>query len=385
MKKREVIQGNHLVAKAALMAGCDFYAGYPITPSSEIAQYMSREMPKLGYPFIQMEDEISSLGACIGASLAGRKVLTATSGPGYSLMQEHIGMAAMTEVPLVIVNVMRGGPSTGLPTKPSQADIMQTRWGSHGDYPAIALYPAFADQIFSETVRAFNLAEKFMTPVTLLLDEVVAKAHETFEMPDPTSYEVVCERIDKLEDLNMYDRPMGQKPQRIDFFKGYPIHVESLEHNSKGFPTIEPEIVDRMQHLRLAKIKQNLDEIVKYEEYYMDDAEIMIFACGISTRAAIKAATEARKQGIKAGVFQPLTIWPFPEAVLKDRFKRVKKVLTVELNMGQLKNEIERIAPDNIEKRTLLKATGVPFTPASILEALKGFDGAEAGSGRLHI
>jgi len=376
MKIREVIQGNHLVAKAALVAGCDFYAGYPITPSSEIAQYMSRELPKLGYPFIQMEDEISSLGACIGASLAGRKVLTATSGPGYSLMQEHIGMAAMTEVPLVIVNVMRGGPSTGLPTKPAQADIMQARWGSHGDYPAIALYPAFSDQIFFETIRAFNLAEKYMTPVTLLLDEVIGKAHETFEMPDPASYEVVRQRIDKVENLNIYERSMGQKPPRIDFFKGYPIHVESLEHNERGFPTIEPEIVDRMQRLRLSKINQNLDDIIKYSEYYMDDAEIMIFACGISTRAAVEAAMEARKQGIKAGVFQPLTIWPFPEAALKDRFKKITKVLTVELNMGQLKNEIERIAPETVEKRALLKATGVPFTPALIAEALKGFAGA---------
>ncbi|NTV91236.1 MAG: 2-oxoacid:acceptor oxidoreductase subunit alpha, partial [Clostridiales bacterium] len=363
---------------------CNFYAGYPITPSSEIAQYMSKEMPKRGMPFIQMEDEISSLGACIGASLSGRKVLTATSGPGYSLMQEHIGMAAMTETPLVIVNVMRGGPSTGLPTKPSQADIMQVRWGSHGDYPAIALYPAFSAQIFSETIRAFNLAEKYMTPVTLLLDEVVAKAHETFEMVEPGSYEVVNDRIDKIDGLNIYDRPMGEKPPRIDFFKGYPIHVESLEHNTRGFPTIEPEIVDRMQNLRLQKIKANIDDIVRYEEYYMEDAEIMIFSAGISTRAAIEAAIEARKQGIKAGVFQALTIWPFPEKVLKERFSRIRKVLTVELNMGQMKNEIERIAPDSVEKRTLLKATGVPFTPSLILEALQQFQASNTGCGREH-
>ena len=373
MKKREVIQGNYLVAKAALHAGCNFYAGYPITPSSEIAQYMSREMPKAGLPFIQMEDEISSLGACIGASLAGRKVLTATSGPGYSLMQEHIGMAAMTEVPLVIANVMRGGPSTGLPTKPSQSDIMQARWGSHGDFPSIALYPAFSNQIFSETVRAFNLAEKFMTPVTLLLDEVIGKAQETFEMPEPGSYEIIDERIDKIVDMNIYDRPMGEKPPRIDFFKGYPVHVESLEHTAKGFPTIDPETVDKMQHLRLEKINQHLDEIIKFEEYYMEDADIMIFSCGISTRAAIEAAEEARRQGIKAGVFQALTIWPFPENILKTRFERIKNVLTVELNMGQLKYEIERVAPNDVEKRALLKATGVPFTPALILKSIKEF------------
>jgi 2-oxoglutarate ferredoxin oxidoreductase subunit alpha len=369
--KREVIQGNHLVAKAALIAGCNFYGGYPITPSSEIAQYMSKEMPKLGYPFIQMEDEIASLGACIGASLAGKKVLTATSGPGYSLMQEHIGMAAIAEVPLVIVNVMRGGPSTGLPTKPGQADIMQARWGSHGDYPSIALYPAFADQIFSETIRAFNLAEKYLTPVTLLLDEVIGKANERVDIPDPDSIEIINNRIDKVDSLDIYERPMGEVPPRIDFFKGYPIMVESLEHNAKGYATTNPDICDRMQRLRMEKIKQNADDIIKYEEYFMEDAEIMIFAFGISARAAIEAAMAAREQGMKVGVFQPLTIWPFPEKALAERFKRIKKVLTVELNMGQTKLEIERIATDDVEKRGMFKASGIPFTPGLILEELK--------------
>jgi 2-oxoglutarate ferredoxin oxidoreductase subunit alpha len=254
---------------------------------------------------------------------------------------------------------------------------MQARWGTHGDFPAIALYPAFSNQIFSETVRAFNLAEKFLTPVTLLLDEVIGKAQETFELPEPGSYEIINGRIDKVENLNIYDRPMGERPPRIDFFKGYPIHVESLEHTAKGFPTIEPEIVDKMQHLRLEKINQHLDEIIKFEEYYMDDAEIMIFGCGISTRASIEAAVEARKHGIKAGVFQALTIWPFPEKILQKRFEKIKKVLTVELNMGQLKYEIERVAPDDVVKMVLCKATGVPFTPALVLKALKEFQGSK--------
>jgi len=296
-------------------------------------------------------------------------------------MQEHIGMAAMAEVPLVIVNVMRGGPSTGLPTKPAQADIMQARWGSHGDYPAIALYPAFPEQVYYETIRAFNLAEKYMTPVTLLLDEVIGKAHESFEIPVDEEIEVVNERINKIENMNIYDRPMGQKPPRIDFFKGYNIHVESLEHTPQGFPTIQPEIVDRMQRLRMSKIKCNLDDIIKFEEYFMDDAEIMIFACGVSARAAIEAAMQAREEGMKVGVFQPLTIWPFPEKPLKERFKRIKKVLTVELNMGQLKNEIERVAPDYVEQRALLKATGVPFTPELILEDLYNFQKVIPGNG----
>ncbi|HNX98729.1 MAG TPA: 2-oxoacid:acceptor oxidoreductase subunit alpha, partial [Candidatus Aminicenantes bacterium] len=199
MSQRQVLQGNIIVAKAALAAGCDFFAGYPITPSSEIAQHMSKEMPKLGRVFIQMEDEIASLGACIGASLAGRKTLTATSGPGFSLMQEHIGFAVMAEVPLVIVNVMRGGPSTGMPTKPAQSDVMQARWGTHGDHPAIVLAPAFSDELFSETVRAFNLAEKYWNPVVLLLDEVIAKAHEDIEVPVDECVDVFCREPNRIE------------------------------------------------------------------------------------------------------------------------------------------------------------------------------------------
>ena len=206
MNTRQVLQGNIIVAKAAIAAGCDFFAGYPITPSSEIAQFMSREMPRLGNDFIQMEDEIASLGACIGASLAGKKAMTATSGPGFSLMQEQLGMAVMAEIPVVIVNVMRGGPSTGMPTKPSQSDIMQARWGTHGDHPIIALYPAFAEEMFSETIRAFNLSEKFWNPVVLLLDEVIAKAREDIELPRKEDISVYWEKTRTIEDLNIYDR-----------------------------------------------------------------------------------------------------------------------------------------------------------------------------------
>ncbi|MCK5004999.1 MAG: 2-oxoacid:acceptor oxidoreductase subunit alpha, partial [Candidatus Aminicenantes bacterium] len=232
MSKRKVFQGNIIVAKAAIAAGCNFFAGYPITPSSEISQHLSMEFPKMGRDFIQMEDEISALGACIGASLSGKKVLTATSGPGFSLMQEHLGLAVMAEIPLVIVNVMRGGPSTGLPTKPSQADMMQTRWGTHGDHPIIVLYPAFADEIFSETVRAINLSEKFWNPVILLLDEVIAKAHEDIEIPEKKDINIYTEKVNVVKDLNIYDRNIGENPPRVDFFKGYPIHIDGLEHDS---------------------------------------------------------------------------------------------------------------------------------------------------------
>jgi 2-oxoglutarate ferredoxin oxidoreductase subunit alpha len=371
MSARKVLQGNVIIAKAALAAGCDFFAGYPITPSSEIAQYMSKEMPKLERTFIQMEDEIASLGACIGASLAGRKTMTATSGPGFSLMQEHIGMAVMAEVPVVIVNVMRGGPSTGMPTKPAQSDMMQTRWGTHGDHPIIALYPAFAEEMFSETVRAFNLAEKYWNPVILLSDEVLGKAHMDVEIPEPGSYEVYWEQPRQIIDLNIYDRNIGENPPRVDFFHGYPIHIDGLEHDAHGWPSFDAKTVDKMQKLRMEKIYQNLDDIIRYKEYFLDDAEVLVFSFGISARSALAAVKAAREQGVKAGLFQALTVWPFPRAALQERFKKTKKVLTVEMNMGQMKYEVERIAPPGVEKQNLLRANGMPFSPDEVLNAIK--------------
>ncbi len=371
MSQRQVLQGNIIVAKAALAAGCDFFAGYPITPSSEIAQHMSREMPRLGRAFIQMEDEIASLGACIGASLAGRKPLTATSGPGFSLMQEHLGMAVMAEVPLVIVNVMRGGPSTGMPTKPSQADIMQARWGTHGDHPAIAVYPAFSDEMFFETVRAFNLAEKYWTPVVILMDEVIAKAHEDVVIPDPGAYEVYWEAPHQIVDLNIYDRKIGDNPPRVDFFHGYPIHIDSLEHDAHGWPSFDAKTVDKMQRLRMEKIFMHMDDIIRFKEYQLDDAEVMIYSFGVSARSSLAAVKQARAQGLKVGLFQALTVWPFPRAALQERMKRIKKVLTVEMNMGQAKYEVERVAPCDVQTHTLLRANGMPFTPAEVLDVVK--------------
>ena len=373
MGRVELLQGNHIVAAAALAAGCDFYGGYPITPSSEAAQYMSVHMPRMNRVFIQMEDEMSSLGACIGAALTGRKAMTATSGPGISLMNEHIGMAAMIEVPVVILNVMRGGPSTGLPTKPSQSDIMQARWGAHGDYPAIAFYPALPSEMFSETIRAFNTAQKYMTPVILLMDEVIARAQQDVYIPDPDELEIYNEKAGSpAEDLNVYDRDVGLPPRRPDFFEGWPINIESLEHEKHGWPTIEPEIVEKMQRLRMQKVYMHLDDIIKYNAICLDDAEIMIFAAGISARAAAEAVAGMRKRGIKTGLFQPLTIWPFPDDALREYFKRIKKVLTVELNMGQMKYETERIAgPLGTDAKALLKASGIPFTPQAIEEEIE--------------
>ena len=372
-KRRKVMQGNIIVARAAMDAGCNFFAGYPITPSSEIAQYMSREMPKLDRDFIQMEDEIASLGACIGASLSGRKVMTATSGPGFSLMQEHLGMAVMAEIPLVIANVMRGGPSTGLPTKPSQSDVMQTRWGTHGDHPIIVLTPAFASELYSETIRAFNLSERFWNPVIILYDEVMAKAHEDIELPHKKDLYIYKEKSHKIKDLDIYDREIGENPHRVDFFKGYPIHIDGLEHDKHGWPSSDPKTVQKQQTLRMQKIYHYLDDIIKYNEYHMEDAEILVFAFGVSARAALPAVEMAREMGIRVGLFQPLTLWPFPKNALRERVQGNKKVLTVELNMGQIRYEMERIAPDDVDKRALLRANGIPFTPGEILEQIKEF------------
>ncbi len=373
MSKRQALQGNTIVSKAAIAAGCDFYAGYPISPSSEITHFMSQEMPKLGRIFIQMEDEISSLGACIGASLAGKKAMTATSGPGFSLMQENLGFAAMAEVPLVIVESMRGGPSTGLPTRPSQADLMQIRWGTHGDHPVIALYPAFPEELYSETVRAFNLAEKFWTPVILVLDETISKTHEDIEIPSQPVAQSTSSRRRKLDHLNIYDRSLGENPPRIDFFQGYPIHIDGLEHDEHGWPTDDPALTQKMQTLRLHKVFYARDEIIRFKEYRVEDAEILIFSFGISARASLEAVHRARRQNIKAGLFQALTIWPFPKQALQIRLQRIKKVLTVELNMGQMKYEVERAAFDDVETRNLVRASGEPFTPKEILATLKEF------------
>jgi len=250
---------------------------------------------------------------------------------------------------------------------------MQARWGTHGDHPIIVLYPAFSNELFCETIRAFNLAEKFWTPVIILLDEVTAKAHEDIDLPNAKDLKIYNEKTKEIKDLNIYDRNIGENPPRVDFFQGYPIHIDGLEHDAHGWPSSDPENADKMQKLRMQKIYHFLDEIIKFNEYHMEDAEIMVFSFGVSARAALPAVEEAREQGIKAGLFQALTIWPFPKRELRERFKKIKKVLVVELNMGQIKYEMERVASDDVEKKSLLRANGIPFTPNEILEKIKEF------------
>ena len=315
MGKIKLLQGNEACAEGAVYAGCTFFAGYPITPSTEVAEFMARSLPKIGGAFLQMEDEIAAMAAVIGGSLAGSKSLTATSGPGFSLKQENLGFAGLCEVPCVIVNVMRGGPSTGVPTGPGQSDIMQCKWGTHGDHPVICLTPAYVQEIFSETVRAFNLSEKYRTPVIVAFDEIVGHMRERIEIPDPGVLPVVnrtkptCPPSEYLP----YDDSKGDIPPMANFFEGYRYHVTGLNHGTDGFPVnASPRIhTDELRLIR--KVEGNRADIVKFEEFLLDDAEVAIFAYGVSGRSAKTAVEAARKEGIKAGLFRPLTMWPFPE------------------------------------------------------------------------
>jgi len=366
------LSGNSVVAEAAVAAGCRFYAGYPITPSSEIAADMARSMPRVGGVFIQMEDEIASMGAVIGASLAGLKAMTATSGPGFSLKQENIGFASIAEVPCVIVNVMRGGPSTGLPTLPSQGDIMQARWGTHGDHPIIALAPATLTETYWETIRAFNLSEQYRTPVILLIDEILGHMSERVELPDSSELEIVNRVKPEAspDEYLPYATANGSHvPPMADFFTGYRYHVTGLTHDVTGFPTEDPAISQTLVERLQAKIKDNLKHILKNEESDLEDAEIAVLAYGSVARAARVAIAQARETGLKAGLFRPVTLWPFPSAQVAALARRVKGILVPEMNMGQLVGEVERVAGAT-PVTSLNKANGQPISPTEIGVAL---------------
>jgi 2-oxoglutarate ferredoxin oxidoreductase subunit alpha len=367
-----LLQGNDAVVEGALAAGCRFFAGYPITPATEISEVMSYRLPAVGGTFIQMEDEIASLGAVIGASLAGTKAMTATSGPGFSLMQENLGFACMAEVPCVIVNVMRGGPSTGLPTHVSQGDVMQARWGTHGDHPIIVLAAATTRECFDLTVTAFNLSEKYRTPVILLTDEVVAHTREKVTLPEPGTVEVV-DRVRPTVPPEWYkpyeDNARGVPPMGI-FGDGYRYHVTGLIHDVHGFPTErQDEIVPFMNRL-FRKITQHFDDILMVKEEMTEDAEILVVAYGSVARSARRAVREARDRGIKAGLMQLVTLWPFPRRLLMPHLRQVRAVLVPELNMGQMSREVKRINQGITRVETLNRIDGELIKPGEILESL---------------
>jgi 2-oxoglutarate ferredoxin oxidoreductase subunit alpha len=368
-QKEALLQGNEAVVEGALRAGCRFFAGYPITPATEISEMLSARLPQVDGTFIQMEDEIASLGAVIGASLAGVKSMTATSGPGFSLMQENLGFALIAEVPCVIVNVMRGGPSTGLPTQPSQSDVMQARWGTHGDHPAIVLCASTVRECYDITIRAFNLSEKFRTPVIVLVDEVVAHMREKIVLSDNDPVEIV-DRVKPTVPPEWYipyeDNPRGV-PAMANFGEGYRYHVTGLTHDIRGFPTMRPDEIGPFIARLFRKISQHFSEIQRAELYQTDDAEIIVVAYGSVARSAKRAVREAREKGIKAGLFKLETIWPFPRAAIEKVLQGSKTVIIPEMNMGQISREVKRVNRGVARVLTLNKVDGTIITPEEIL------------------
>ena len=368
------IQGNHACALGAIAAGCKFFAGYPITPSSEIAERMSLELPKIDGTFIQMEDEIASMGAVLGASMGGVKSMTATSGPGFSLKQENIGYAAGAEIPCVIANVMRGGPSTGMPTRPAQGDIMQARWGTHGDHEVIVLTPDSVPEIFYETIRAFNLSEILRVPVVILYDEVLGHLVETVEVPDPDSIDLKIRKFANgpAEDFLPYGETEDLIPPMPRPGDGYRTHTTGLTHWEDGFPTQIPEQVDRMIKRMSAKMDMHRAVYESWEAIECEDADIVICTIGISARAARKALKSLRNKGMKVGLFRPITLWPFPEEAFKEAVSSAKMVLVPEMNAGQLILEIERLCAGSIVVVGLNRVDGEHIEPLEIEEKIRG-------------
>ena len=370
-----LMSGNEAMAEAALYAGCRLFAGYPITPSTEIAEVLSDRLPQVGGFFLQMEDEIASLAAVLGGSLAGAKTMTATSGPGFSLKQENIGYGCLAEIPCVIVNVQRGGPSTGVPTGPSQGDLMQARWGTHGDHPIIALYPNGVEDAFWETIRAFNLAERYRTPVILLGDEIIAHMRERMFLPSPGTVSVYNRRKPRRlpDKYAAYSAGSTDVPTMAPFGEGYRFHVTGLLHDRTGFPTNDPAVIETETKRILRKIDRAYNDIVKWEENFMDDAEEVIVACGCVSRSALEAVKRLRKRDQKVGLFRLKTIWPFPHRALGKiaRRRHVKSMLVAEMNTGQLLGEVARIAGNDCRVNGLQRIDSQMITPRQIMRALR--------------
>jgi 2-oxoglutarate ferredoxin oxidoreductase subunit alpha len=373
-KRREAfLLGNEAVVEGALAAGCTFYAGYPITPSTEIMESMAKRLPLVpDGVFLQMEDEIASMGAIIGASLAGRKAMTATSGPGFSLMQEQIGYAAMTETPLVVVDVMRGGSSTGLPTNPGQGDVQQARWGSHGDHPIIVLAAEDVPQCLEMTVAAFNFAEKYRSPVILLLDEVTAHTREKINLPEPGDFEIFSRLIPTMppEWYKPYEETLRGVPPMPPVGAGYRFHVTGLAHDPQGFPTSRPEEVQALAERQFRKIDRFFHDIQLVEHVDTADAEVLVVAYGCVARAARLAVRQAREAGVRAGLLVLKTLYPFPRRHVEPLLRACRLAVVPELNIGQISREVKRVNEGHTTVRTINRIDGQSITPAQILKEI---------------
>ena len=378
-ESKAVLTGTHFMsgdlacAEGALAAGCRFFGGYPITPATEISERMSRRLVEVGGVFVQMEDEIGSIAAVIGASYAGKKAMTATSGPGFSLMQENIGLAVMTETPLVIVNIMRGGPSTGQPTMPGQQDVMQARWGSHGDYEIIALTPSSVQEMFDLTIECFNLAETYRVPVILLADEIIGHMWERVRIPPAVQITVVSRKKPKVPaaEYQPFKPDKDLVPPMACFGEGYRFHATGLTHDEKGAPkTVSVDVQTKLVKRLSDKIRKNAKKIVKVQRVMLEDADVAVVAYGIPSRAALSAVRTARKEGVKAGLLRLVTIWPFPQDLVSDVAKQVKAIIVPEMNYGQLVREVERAAKTT-PVILLSKLGEEPHRPSEIIEAMR--------------
>ena len=372
------VQGNEACVEAALYAGLDFYAGYPITPSSEITEQLAFRLPQIGGKFIQMEDEIASLCAIIGASLTGSKVMTATSGPGFSLMQEALGYAIMAEIPCVIVDVQRGGPSTGIPTHGSQGDVNQTRWGTHGDHSIIVLTASNHQDVFSVTVEAFNLAETYRTPVILLFDEVVGHMRERLEIPAPGEIPLV-ERlktsVKEGVDFHPYlPREDGRLPMS-DFGGVHRFNVTGLYHDMWGFPSADPNVVHGLLRHLVDKLENRANNIARYKEFYIEDAEFLLISYGSAARSARHVVENRRLRGERLGLLELQTLWPFPKDIVREKCANAKSIIVVEQNMGQIMQSV-KLAVDQTENVFLAnRIDGVFIIPEDIMNILRLIQG----------
>lgn len=378
MSNKSVLHGNHFVhgdwacAEGAITAGCNYFAAYPITPATEISERIAERFPKLGRRFVQFEDEIGAIASVLGASFSGMKAMTATSGPGVSLMLENIGLAVMTEAPCVIVNVMRGGPSTGQPTKGAQGDVMQCRWGVHGDVEMIALAPQSVQENFDLTIKAFNLSETYRTPVFLLSDANLGHMYERLEIPEEKELALVNRKKPTVspDTYEPYATDESLVPPMACFGEGYRFYSTGLTHNEKGYPDMSVETQDKLVRRLCDKVRRNRDKIILTEESYARDCDVLVVAYGVTARSAASAVRQAREEGVKAGLLRLITLWPFPEKKLLEVASGVKGVVVSEMNYGQLVREVERtVKPTPV--KFIPKLGENPPTPLEILEKIR--------------
>jgi 2-oxoglutarate ferredoxin oxidoreductase subunit alpha len=371
-RSRELfMSGNHACAEGAIAAGCRFYGGYPITPSSEIAEYMSRRLPQVGGHYVQMEDELGSIAAVIGASNAGAKSMTATSGPGFSLMMENIGLGIITETPCVLVNVQRGGPSTGIPTLNGQGDMMQVRWGSHGDYEIIAYSPNSVQEMFDLTIKSFNMAEKYRTPTFLMADQIVAHMTSKLVIPAQENIEIVNRKRSSKSESNFipFDFSQDYSPMALAG-EGFHINVDSLTHDERGYPSLDHAVSERMLNHLTGKILNHLDDIVQVEHHSTDDAEVVIVAYGSTSRSALRVVNEARKRGKKVGLLRLITPWPFPSKEIQRLSSTSKRMIVPEVNYGQMEHMVREFSECPV--------TGVHYPAGALIPPEKIYTALEA-------